>query len=127
MSKVKPTAAELEVLNILWDQGASSVRDVHGQLSELRDVFYTTTLKTMQVMHSKGLLNRDTSERAHIYSPEIHKTDVEKRMIDGLRDTMFYGSTGKLIISALGHSKPTSEELERIRELIAIMKYDDDV
>ena len=64
MAKIKPTTAELDILTVLWDRGPSSVRDVHNQLSENRDVFYTTTLKTMQVMITKKLLNRDTSERA---------------------------------------------------------------
>ena len=127
MSKLKPTTAELEILTILWENGPSSVREVNAQLSEMREVFYTTTLKTMQVMHSKKLLTRDTSQRAHIYAPAIQKTDVEKSLLDSLRNTMFYGSTAKLVISALGHDKPTPEELEQIRELINRMDFDDNI
>ena len=127
MSTLKPTTSELEVLGILWSQGPLSVREVHRQLSEEREVFYTTTLKTMQVMHSKGLLDRDTSERAHIYSPLVEKDDIERNMIDGLSQTMFSGSTAKLVISALGHNKPTLEELEQIREMIDKMDPDDAV
>jgi len=124
MSKIKPTIAELEILTHLWENGPSSVRDVHSQLSELRDVFYTTTLKTMQVMLNKGLLQRDTSERAHIYSPTVEKTNIERSLLDGLRTSMFRGSTASLIISALGHDRPTPKELEAIRALID--KMDDD-
>jgi len=124
MSKIKPTAAELEILTFLWENGASSVRDVHSQLSEMRDVFYTTTLKTMQVMFNKGLVLRDTSERAHIYTPAVKKSDIERSLLDGLRTTMFRGSTASLIISALGHDRPTHHELEEIKALIDKMEED---
>jgi len=125
MSKVKPTTAELEVLNILWDRGPTSVRDVHKQLSQHRDVFYTTTLKTMQVMHNKGILTRDESARAHIYFPAIEKSHVERSLIDGLRNTLFSGSTAQLVISALGSNKPTTRELEEIKNIIDKLENDD--
>lgn len=125
MSKIKPTAAELDILTVLWEKGPSSVRDVHNQLSENRDVFYTTTLKTMQVMLTKKILDRDTSERAHIYSPAIAQSEVERTFLSSLRTSLFQGSTANLIISALGHDKPSHEELEQIRALIDNM--DDDV
>ena len=127
MSKIKPTTAELEILTHLWENGPSSVRAVHSQLSEIRDVFYTTTLKTMQVMLNKGLLFRDTSERAHIYSPTVAKSDIERSLLDGLRSTMFSGSTANLIISALGHDRPTHKELEEIKALIDKIEDDDSI
>lgn len=125
MSKIKPTAAELEILNILWETGPSSVREVHRQLSEDRDVFYTTTLKTMQVMHNKELLDRDTSERAHVYFPKVDKADIEKSLLTGLTSSLFKGSTARLVISALGHDKPTADELAQIRSLIDKLDEDD--
>jgi len=127
MAKIKPTIAELEILTHLWENGPSSVRDVHSQLSESRDVFYTTTLKTMQVMLNKGLLHRDTSERAHIYSPTVEKSDIERSLLDGLRASIFRGSTAKLIISALGHDRPSHEELEEIKALIHKMEDDGNI
>ncbi len=114
----KPTSAELDILNVLWNAGPSSVREVHRNLSESRDILYTTTLKTMQVMYSKGLLHRDDSSRAHIYSPAVDQGDIEKTMLGGITDALFSGSTAKLIISALGHDKPTSNELDEIRKMI---------
>ena len=125
MSKIKPTTAELDILNILWVSGPSTVRQVHEQLAETKDVFYTTTLKTMQVMHSKGLLDRDTSERSHRYKAIIRRQDVEKSLLDSLRSTLFSGSTSQLVISALGHGKPTSEELEEIRSIIDKLEDND--
>lgn len=125
MSKIKPTGAELEILNLLWENGPSSVREIHKQLSEKREVFYTTTLKTMQVMHSKGYLDRDTSQRAHIYSPSLARDNIQKNLLGGLRDTLFSGSTARLVISALGNDKPTSAELEEIRKIIDQIEPDD--
>ena len=124
--RIKPTEAELEVLDILWSAGPSSVRQVHEALSSKKDVYYTTTLKTMQVMYGKGLLTRDDSSRAHIYEAAVKQGDIEKTMLDGIADSLFSGSTAKLVISALGHDKPTSDELDAIRKLIDQLEEDND-
>lgn len=116
--QVKPTDSELQILNLLWENGPSSVRDVHNLLSEERDLYYTTTLKTMQLMVDKGLLSRDTTQRSHIYDVNIKKKDVEKNLINKLANAVFKGSASQLIISALGHSKPSKDELEEIKALI---------
>ena len=118
----KPTTAELEILNVLWDRGPISVRDVHNLLAESRDVFYTTTLKTMQVMLAKGYVSRDTSERAHIYQSAIARSDVERDLIDGLLNGVFKGSSARLIVSALGAAKPSRQELDEIRDLLDNME-----
>ena len=122
----KPTTAELDVLTALWENGPSSVRDVHRVLSQSRDILYTTTLKTMQVMYGKGLLTRDDSSRAHIYEAAVAQSDIEKTMLDGIADSLFSGSTARLVISALGHDKPTSDELDAIRKLIDQLEEDND-
>ena len=115
---MKPTEAELEILQILWADGPSSVRKVHEKLSQFKEVFYTTTLKTMQVMLEKGLLRRDTSQRAHIYQPEIDRSAIEKTMVDKMVNTVFRGSTSKMIISAIGNQTPSKEELKEIKKMI---------
>ena len=71
----------MDILAILWQKGPSSVREVHGILNEQRDVVYTTTLKTMQVMTEKGMLSRNTDQRSHIYAPLIEKKLVEKNYV----------------------------------------------
>jgi len=114
----KPTDSELQILGILWRSGPSSVRQIHNNLAAKRDLYYTTTLKTMQLMVEKGLLSRDTTQRSHIYHVIINKKDVEKNLLDKLADSVFRGSASQLIMSALGHSKPSSEELEEIKALI---------
>lgn len=124
--KIKPTDSELQILNFLWENGPSSVRDVHSALSEKRDLFYTTTLKTMQVMAEKSMLSRDTTQRSHIYHVSINKEDVEKNLIDKLANTIFKGSASQLILSALGHSKPSKDELEEIKALIKKLDQNED-
>ena len=123
---IKPTDSELEILNIIWEKGPSSVRDIHSILSEKRDLYYTTTLKTMQLMAEKGLLSRDTTQRSHIYHVNINKSDVEKNLIDKLANTVFKGSASQLIMSALGHSKPSKVELEEIKSLIEKLDQNED-
>lgn len=111
---------------MLWERGPSSVRDVHNQLSEGRDVYYTTTLKTMQVMTNKGLLQRDTSQRAHIYTPTVSRTSIESNLIDGLVDGLFKGSTARLVVSAIGRAKPSPEELAEIRAILDNLESEGD-
>lgn len=114
----KPTDAELDILAILWDRGPSSVREVHDLLNEQRDVVYTTTLKTMQVMTEKGFLQRDTSRKTHIYEAAIRPEAIREDMVDKVVNTLFAGSSLKLVMHALGSSPTSSEELDQIKKMI---------
>ena len=122
--KNKPTDSELEILALLWQNGPSSVREVHEALSSSKDVFYTTTLKTMQVMLDKGFVDRDTSSRSHIYRALISQSSVQKNLLQKLKQNVFGGSTEQLILSALGTDQPSDEDLELIQSLIDKMKND---
>lgn len=116
----KPTDAELEVLQILWEHGPSSVRFVNTTLSETRDVVYTTTLKMMQVMtEKKGFLKRDTSQRTHMFEALITKQQVQQNYLDKMLDSVFQGSPLKLVVQALGHESTSLEDLEVIKKIIA--------
>ncbi|RYY00449.1 MAG: BlaI/MecI/CopY family transcriptional regulator, partial [Gammaproteobacteria bacterium] len=79
---IKPTESELEILQILWQNGTATVRDVHEELAKTKDVGYTTTLKLMQIMHDKGLVKRDESMRTHIYQPAVNKEKTQKHLLD---------------------------------------------
>lgn len=114
----KPTEAELEILQILWKHGDSTVRFVNGELNKKREVGYTTTLKMMQLMTDKGLLQRDSSNRSHIYQPNISEEDTQKKLLDKLLNTAFGGSAMKLVMQALGNKKTSQEELKEIKTLI---------
>ena len=115
---IKPTESELEILNILWNEGPSNVRSVNNIINQQKEVGYTTTLKLMQIMTQKGLVERDESARTHIYSAKIKAEDIQGEMLDKLLNTAFGGSASKLVLSALGSGKTSVKELEEIKALI---------
>ena len=114
----KVTDAELEILNVLWFRGPSTVRDVHDALTQLRSIRYTTTLKTLQVMTGKGLLARDESQKADVYSAAIDRAETQKDLVGDLVDRAFNGSAVGLMAGALSAKKASAEELAEIRKLI---------
>ena len=115
---MKPTDTELEILNILWQEGPSSVRAVNEKMNEHKEVGYTTTLKLMQLMAQKGLVLRDEAKRTHIYSAAIKAEDLQQDMVSKLMNTVFSGSAGQLALSALGNGKASKKELDEIKALI---------
>lgn len=122
----RPTEAELEILQVLWQRGPSPVRVVHEHLNEGRSddrqVGYTTTLKFMQIMLEKGLLERDTDNRTHIYRAQVGEEEVQQRMLKRFVDTTFRGSAARLVLQALGNNPASSQELEEIKSLIEKME-----
>lgn len=114
----KPTESELQILQILWDQGPSSVRVVNDALNEKRETGYTTTLKIMQIMADKGLVDRDTSSRTHIYTAAPQQQETQSFLLGEFLKSTFRGSAKKLVLQALGNHKTTKEELQEIKSLI---------
>lgn len=119
---VKPTESELEILQIIWDKGLATVREVHEELAKTKDVGYTTTLKLMQIMHEKGLVKRDESMRTHVYQAAVNKEKTQKHLLSKMIDTLFGGSSTQLVLQALGEQKATPEELEQIQTLLNNLK-----
>lgn len=118
MTEQKPTDAELEILQILWKHGPSTVRFVHDHLAKTKDIGYTTTLKNMQNMVQKKMLVRDEETRSHIYKPVLKQQETQNILLDRFLDNTFGGSAGKLVMQALGNKKTSKEELEQIKALI---------
>jgi predicted transcriptional regulator len=114
----RPTDAELSILRVLWDRGPSTVRDVHDVLSRKQATGYTTVLKLLQIMIEKGLVVRDESERAHVYSARQGEHKTQRQLLLDLADRAFGGSPAKLVMQALSGRKATSVELRAIRELL---------
>jgi len=115
----RPTDAELAILQVLWQNGPSTVRDVHEELGRAAGTGYTTVLKTMQIMFEKGLLERDTSQRAHVYSPARPAEEVRRSLVADLTERAFEGSAARLVMQALSSERASSEELAEIRHLLA--------
>lgn len=122
MKQIKPTESELEILRILWERTEATVRDVHEILSKTKDAGYTTTLKLMQIMHEKGIVKRDQTNKTHIYSPLLSREKTQKQFMGKMIDTLFQGSSTQLVMQALGNHKTSKEELEEIQKLIDNLK-----
>nr|WP_157578564.1 BlaI/MecI/CopY family transcriptional regulator [Pontibacter roseus] len=121
----KPTDSELEILQVLWQHGPSTVRFVHEELSKTKDAGYTTTLKLMQIMAEKGMLQVDKATRSHVYEPVLQEEDTQRRLLDRFLDTTFRGSAMKMVLQALGNHKASKEELDEIRDLLDKMEGGD--
>jgi len=119
MSNFKPTDSELEILHILWENGPSSVRHINDVLNERRDVGYTTTLKLMQIMNEKGLVDRDTAAKTHIYIAIAKENDTKNNLVNDFVNVAFHGSAMNLVLQALGNTKSSPEELEDLKALIS--------
>lgn len=115
----KPTEGELELLTILWERGEATVRDVFEAVNERRPVVYTGVQKLMQIMLDKGLVERDASERAHVYRAAVAKDDTERRFMRELSDRFFAGSAAQLALRALEMEPASEDDLREIRKLIA--------
>ncbi len=119
MSTLRTTDSELEILEILWETGTATVRQVNEELEyKGKNVGYTTTLKMMQIMTEKGLLDREMDGRTHVYRPLIQAGAARNALIDRVANAAFGGSAMKLVLQALGNHKATPDELREIKALI---------
>ena len=116
--KHSPTEAELEILQILWQNGPSSVRSVNDILNQEREVGYTTTLKIMQIMNDKGLVERDTGQRTHIYNAIAKENDTQGNLLDSFIEKTYRGSAMRMIMQALGRQEASQQELEELKKII---------
>ncbi len=121
---IRPTEAELEILQVLWQEGPSSVRAINEHLNRQREVGYTTTLKTMQIMAEKGLLRRNTEQRTHIYEAAVSEADTQNSLLERFVDTTFRGSAMKMVLQALGKHEVSEKELREIKALIEKLERD---
>lgn len=128
-----PTEAELEILQLLWEYGPSTVRFINEKQNEEKDlpaehagkagVGYTTTLKVMQIMAEKGMLSVNKESRQHIYTPTLDENETKSKLLDGFLKKTFSGSAMKMVMQALGNHKPSKEELDEIKTLIEKIEH----
>jgi predicted transcriptional regulator len=117
--EIEPTKSELEILQVLWQYGPSTVRFVNDELnSQKREVNYTSTLKLMQIMTDKDILVRDESNMKHIYAPAQPEEKVKGQLLKRFVDSLYNGSSARLVMQLLGNKKTSRKELDAIRELL---------
>ncbi len=114
-----PTRSELEILQVLWQYGPSTVRFVNDTLNELKRVVqYTSTLKLMQIMAEKKMLKRDESNMKHIYRAAMEEQKTKGVLLERFVDSMYNGSASSLMLQLLGNKKTSKKELEAIKEML---------
>jgi len=114
----KPTASELEILRVLWNRGPSTVREVHESLSEKKDLGYTTVLKLLQIMTTKGTVRRNETQRAHVYEACLPAAQTKRQIAGDMLQRVFEGSASQLMMHALAGSKSSPEEIGELRRLL---------
>ena len=117
-SPQKPTAAELQILQVLWERGPSTVREVHEALQEEKALGYTTVLKLMQIMTTKGLVRRDENQRAHVYQAQQPAEKTKRQFAADMLQRVFDGSARELMLHALASQRSTRQEIEELRNLL---------
>lgn len=124
METPKPTDAELEILQVLWERGPCSVREVNDVLSAKRDIGYTTTLKFLQIMHEKGLLEREKDGKGHIYAAVVDREVTQRALLDRFLESAFSGSAMQLVLQTLGGHKASPAEIDQIRAYLDTIEND---
>jgi len=118
-SKAEPTKSELEILQVLWEHGPSTVRFVNDQLNaKKRAVQYTGTLKLMQIMTEKGILRRDETRMKHVYMAALEEKKTKGFLLERFVDAMYNGSASNLMMQLLGNKKTSKKELDAIKDLL---------
>lgn len=121
----EPTRSELEILQVLWQYGPSTVRHVNEALNKMkREVNYTSTLKLMQIMTEKGILIRDESNMKHVYQPAHPEEKIKGQLLNRFVDSLYNGSAASLMMQLLGNKKTSKKELDAIRELLKKLDSD---
>jgi len=115
---VEPTKSELEILQVLWEIGPSTVRTVNHELQKKKEVNYATTLKFMQIMVDKGMLLRDESQMKHIYTVAEEEQKTKSHLLDKFINSMYKGSASKLVLQLLGNKKNSQQELQEIKDIL---------
>lgn len=114
----KPTAAELEILRVLWSRGPSTVREVHESLKEKKSLGYTSVLKFLQIMTSKGTVRRNETHRAHVYEACLPAEQTKRQLAGDMLQRVFEGSASQLMMHALAGRKASQEEIQELRRIL---------
>ena len=118
----QPTAVELEILRILWELGSCPVRDIHSRLAEAKGTNYSTTVKMLSVMLTKGLVKRDEDATPHIYRAAMTRERAAKKFLIELIEKVYDGSAMSLVLQALASGRASKQEIEEARKLLDEME-----
>ncbi len=114
----KPTVSELEILRILWTRGPSTVRAVHEELAGQKAIGYTSVLKLLQIMTTKGTVRRNEEQRAHVYEACLPAEQTKRQIAGDMLQRVFEGSASQLMLHALAGRRTPREEIDELRRLL---------
>jgi BlaI family transcriptional regulator, penicillinase repressor len=119
----EPTKGELAVLQVIWQNGPSTVRFVHDTVNEGKEATqYTSTLKLMQLMADKGMLGRDETNMKHVYYALLEERGTKGHLLSKFIDTMYQGSVENMMIALLGNEKTSKDDLQKMKGLLTEME-----
>jgi BlaI family transcriptional regulator, penicillinase repressor len=118
----QPTAVELEILRILWDLGPSPVRDIHARLGQAKGTNYSSTVKMLAVMLTKGLVKRKEETTPYVYRAALTRDRAAKKFLNELIDKVYGGSAMSLVLQALAGGKASQAEIDEARKLLDEME-----
>ncbi len=113
-----PTDRELEILQVLWEYGPSTARDIHEVLNSQESTAYNSVLTILRIMHDKNLVSRDESSKTHVYTAKYCKANMEEKLLKSFMDNVFGGSAMRLVTRALSIKPTSKEEKEKIRQIL---------
>ena len=117
-NQIKPTPSELEILSVLWELEAATVKEVHDIINARKPTAYTTVLKLMQIMTEKGLVEPDKSSKAHVFRPLHSQDETQQSLVSDLIEKAFRGSALRLVQHVLESKPATADEIKEIRKMI---------
>jgi predicted transcriptional regulator len=123
---LKPTAAEFEILHVLWKRGPSTVRDVLESVNKKKNLGYTGVLKLLQIMTVKGFVRRDETNRAHVYEARRPADQTKRQLAADVLQRVFEGSASQLMMHALAGHRASAKEIEELRRILDAYREDDD-
>ncbi len=116
--RINPTPSELEILQVLWSRGPSTVREIHEILSQEKEIGYTSALKLLQIMTTKGLVQRSEDQRAHVYAAAMPAEKTKQQFAADVLQRVFRGSTSQLMQHALQGRRSSKKEIDEIRRML---------
>ncbi len=116
--RINPTPSELEILQILWSRGPSTVREIHEALSKDKELGYTSALKLLQIMTTKGIVQRTEDQRAHVYAATLPAEKTKQQFAADVLQRVFRGSTSQLMQHALSGRRSSKKEIDEIRRML---------
>jgi predicted transcriptional regulator len=117
-NQIRPTKLELSILNVLWQKGPATVREIHAIMDESKPVATNTILRMLQIMTEKELVTRDDTVRPQVYRPRYSQQQTQTHLVKDLLLRAFDGSVKEMVMRALSTRKPSAKTVKAMEKLL---------